>query len=68
MGSKVREDIRSLLRQDDLTEEELLDLHLLHLKMNGLGPGPLEPEPIKREPYDELYVKQKASRDYWSRN
>jgi len=34
-------------------------------------PGPLEPQaqprpPVKRQPYDELYLKQKANRDYWS--
>lgn len=68
MRSSKQEDIRSLLKQDGLTEEELLDLHLLHLKMHGLGTGPLEPEPVKRQPYDELYMKQKRSRDYWSLN
>jgi len=36
-----------------------------------LDQGPLEPnakprEPVKRQPYDELYLKQKANRDYWS--
>lgn len=68
MGSKYQEDIRSLLKQDGLTEEELLDLHLLQLKMDGLGIGPLEPEPIKRQPYDSLYLKLKANRDYWRRS
>lgn len=29
---------------------------------------PVEREPVKRPPYDELYLKQKATRDYWSRN
>jgi hypothetical protein len=57
--SKYQDSIRSLLKQDGLTEEELLDLHLLQLKMDGLGMGPLLPEPIKRVPYDSLYLKQK---------
>ncbi len=34
--------------------------------LQPLGPGPMEPESIKRQPYDELYLKQKYDRDYWS--
>lgn len=40
--------------------------HLVMLKVYGLGMGPLEPEAKKRAPYDSLYLKQKASRDYFS--
>lgn len=37
-------------------------------KVGELGMGPLEPNAKARQPYDSLYLKQKASRDYWSRN
>lgn len=63
MSSKRQEDIRSLC-----------DLHSAHAAQDiaqMYGTGPLEPnakprEPVKRQPYDELYLKQKANRDYWS--
>jgi hypothetical protein len=50
-----------------------LDLHsdeaALAIELHTpLGMGPMLPEPIKRQPYDELYVKLKKQRDYWSRN
>lgn len=35
-------------------------------RVYGLGMGPLEPQAKVRQPYDSLYLKQKASRDYWS--
>ena len=51
----------------------LSDLEMEDLKRfwAGVKVGPLEgrprvTEPIVRQPYDELYVKQKRSRDYWS--
>ncbi len=34
-------------------------------KVYGLVP---EAKPVTRQPYDELTVKQKASRDYWRQN
>lgn len=37
-------------------------------RVGKLGMGPLEPNAKDRPPYDSLYVKQKASRDYWKRN
>ena len=37
-------------------------------RVGELGMGPLEPNAKERPPYDELYLKQKASRDYWKRN
>jgi hypothetical protein len=47
-----------------LTEEEAEVVK----RVGELGMGPLEPKAKPRQPYDELYLKQKASRDYWSRN
>ncbi|MDB6103326.1 MAG: hypothetical protein JWO52_3325 [Gammaproteobacteria bacterium] len=46
--------------------EPLVDLYA-PLPECAKGP-PLEHKPVKRQPYDELYVKLKKQRDYWSRN
>jgi len=37
-------------------------------RVGELGMGPLEPNAKERQPYDRLYLKQKASRDYWRRS
>lgn len=63
--SKKQLDIQNLCDlHTELTDEE----HLTLLSVYGLGLGPLLPEAPRRVVQDELYAKQKASRDYWSRS
>jgi len=45
--------------------------HEIPLNLNAPLPEcakntPVETKPVKRQPYDELYLKQKATRDYWN--
>lgn len=61
--SKKQLDISNLC---DLHTPPSLDDELTMLTVYGLGMGPLEPQAMKRVPYDSLYLKQKASRDYWT--
>lgn len=60
MGSKkLADQIRNLLDlHAPLTPEEQAQINGEPVKSR---------EPVKRQPYDELYLKQKANRDYWSR-
>ncbi len=58
--SRKQQDIANLV--DLVTPMTDYDKLVLQ-KVYGVVP---EHRPVTRQPYDELYLKQKAARDYWS--
>jgi len=62
--------MRSRYKHESPISLQPLSEHELEVvkRVGELGMGPLEPNARERSPYDRLYLKQKASRDYWKRN